>query len=119
MKLATVSGVSFSNNVQRSLPAVVSKTAVGSPEAVDAAGFAAVEALCAGAALGADCVCAIAQIEPRRNNKLIRKELCIEWLLRSTSCCGRYQNCTTERRAVTCLPGYLLTSSVGLPAQLL
>ena len=32
MKLATVSGVSFSNSVQRILPAVVSKMATGSPE---------------------------------------------------------------------------------------
>src|SRR5205807_173306 len=32
MKLATVSGVSFSNSVQRILPAVVSKTATGSAD---------------------------------------------------------------------------------------
>jgi len=33
MKLATVMGVCFSKSVQRSLPAVVSKTATGFPEA--------------------------------------------------------------------------------------
>src|SRR5256885_3643630 len=36
-KFATVSGVCFSNSVQRSVPAVVSKTAVGLVEAVGAA----------------------------------------------------------------------------------
>src|SRR2546423_1075936 len=43
MKFATVSGVCFSNNVQRILPAVVSMTATGLPEVVGAAppGFAA------------------------------------------------------------------------------
>src|SRR5215470_3279733 len=46
MKLATVSGVSFSNNVHRNLPAVVSNTAAGWPEP---AGFAAVAGFCAGA----------------------------------------------------------------------
>src|SRR5262249_28372201 len=79
MKLATVSGVSFSNNVQRSFPAVVSKTAVGSTEAIGLAGvadfWAGVAAFVAGA------VWAASEIAARKRTKPVRKDIVIESLL--------------------------------------
>src|SRR5437763_10218174 len=62
MKFLTVIGVSFSKSLQRSVPAVVSKTAVGSPDFFGAAvaGFA---AGLAGAAFGGASACAHAATE--------------------------------------------------------
>src|SRR5216684_1244277 len=82
MKLATVSVVSFSNRVQRSVPAVVSITAVGAPEAARwIGGLAVAPDLGAGLVVGGVCVlefdCAPAAKAVIETKTRIAKFLCI------------------------------------------